>query len=451
MLRAQRSFPIRPSLFATAALCLPAAVTLAPAAHASEVRVNTLSRPAGIDDETSTFTYPSLVNRYSLAVAEFGTSADQEAYAAAFTQTSFGSIGVAFSRDQSAFNYLNAATGAQNDNDFITSHFARYSFARKFSSTFGVTPQRPLDLFYGLPLGTDQGFGLRLTLAGDTNEVTDTAKTVKKNATQFDLAGGYHMPVATGRVDIGLSLGLVGNLNDTTSPKSGPKTERTYERGLSARASARWVEIQATVAKPYMKTAIEWSQPRVASDAGGVSASKKAKDLAFDVQGGAIVSPTERVSLNGGLGAFFLQSEGPFTLSAPKGTAIDTAIRNGTEIVTANLAGPRATRTAYGVALNGGAEALVTDSVGVLAGVNYMVWGRISTKNKAAADEPKYSTNLPETADADLWSLGAYVKRDAFRFDAATAFKRFIHNGAYFVTGKATDNMVAQFAASYRF
>ena len=64
-------------------------------ARASEVRVMTLAQPAGIDDEAMVFTYPSHVNRFSLAIAEFGTATNQEAYVAAMTQTSAGSFGAA--------------------------------------------------------------------------------------------------------------------------------------------------------------------------------------------------------------------------------------------------------------------------------------------------------------------------------------------------------------------
>lgn len=420
-------------------------------ALASEVRVRSLAQPAGIDDEAMVFTYPSLVNRYSLAIAEFGTAGDQEAYVAAMTQTSAGSFGAAFSRDASAFNSLNLATNSTNDNDFIASNFARYSFARKYASNFGIVARRPVDIFYGRPFGTDRGFGVRLTLAGDTNEVSTTGGKASQNAEQADLAFGYHMPVSTGRIDLGLSLGLLGKLENTTSPNVGTKTESTYERGVSARVSGRWVETQATTLKPYLKASLEYATPKLKATANGTTTSKKAKDLGFDAQGGVLVSPNERTQLNAGAGVFYLQSEGPFALAAPANTAIEDAVRAGAETVTPVLTGPRATRKAYGLALNAGAEALVTESVGVLTGVNYNVWGRIITKNKAAAGEPKYTTNLTETSDSDLWSIGLFYKRDALRIDAATALKRFIHNGPHFITGTATPNIVAWFAGSYRF
>lgn len=420
-------------------------------AWASEVRVMTLAQPAGIDDEAMVFTYPSLVNRYSLALAEFGTAANQEAYVAAMTQTSAGSFGAAFSRDQSAFNSLNLTTNSTNDNDFIASNFARYSFARKYASNFGIVARRPIDLFYGRPLETDKGFGVRLTLAGDTNEVSTTAATTKKNAEQLDFAFGFHMPASTGRIDLGLALGILGKLENSTAPKTGDKTETTYDRGITARFSGRWVETQATTLKPYLKASLEYATPKLKVSAAGTTETKKSKDVGFDAQGGVLVAPNERTQLNAGAGAFFLQSEGPFALAAPAGTAIEEALRAGTETVTPVLTGPRATRKAYGLALNAGAEALVTESIGVLTGVNYMLWGRVVTKNKAGAGEPQYTTNLTETSDADLWSLGVFYKREALRFDAATALKRFIHNGPHFITGTSTPNIVAWFAASYRF
>jgi hypothetical protein len=444
-------FKNRKTLLGMANLAVIGGLAATTSAWASEVRVMTLAQPAGIDDEAMVFTYPSHVNRFSLAVAEFGTATNQEAYVAAMTQTSAGSFGAAFSRDQSAFNALNLTTNSTNDNDFVASHFARYSFARKFASNFGIVAQRPIDIFYGRPLEGDQGFGLRVTLAGDTNEVATTAAKTKKNAEQLDFAFGYHMPASTGRVDLGLSIGLLGKLENSTSPTAGAKTEASYERGISARFSGRWVETQATILKPYVKASLEFATPKLKSTAAGTSETKKAKDVGFDAQGGVLLTPNERTQLNAGAGLFYLQSEGPFALAAPAGTAIEEALRAGTETVTPVFTGPRATRKAYGMALNAGAEALVTDSIGVLTGVNYMLWGRVVTKNKAAAGEPKYTTNLTETSDADLWSLGLFYKREALRLDAATALKRFLHNGPHFITGASTPNIVAWFAASYRF
>jgi hypothetical protein len=473
-----------PLLSVSSLLCV--AALSSQAALASEVRVKTRAQPAGIDDEVMVFTYPSLATKHSLALAEFGTAANQEAYALGLTQTSFGALGVAISRDQSVFTYVNPNTYSTNDNDLVAHHFQRYSFARKFSAgSADIQPRRPIDLFYALPMEGDKGFGVRLTLAGDTDNVQTTAGKVEGSASQADLALGFHMPVSTGRMDLSVNAGLIGKLEESNTPTGGQKTSGKYDRGLSLKLNGRWVETAATGAKPYAKVGLQFEQPKIEASAGGQSQSKKAKDLAFDMQAGALYAPSDRVELNAGLGVFYMQSEGPFALAAPAannnnnnngagtpanstanaarvgmqdgaGTpaaadATANAIRNGTENVTATFAGPRATRKGYGLILNGGAEALVTDNVGALAGLTYLVWGRLETKDKAAQGEPKYTTNLGETSDADLFALGLFYKREAFRVDASAAIKNFIHNGPNFITGGVTAPIIAQFAASYRF
>ena len=427
------------------------------AAFATEARNNVLSNPAGLDDEVQVFTYPSLVNRYSLASAEWGNVGNNESYVVAFAQTSAGSFGVALSRDQSVFNYFDPNTLTANDPDLVAKAIGHYSLNSKFAAReTGIAPKRPIDLFFGLPLGEDKGFGVRLTLAGDTNETsTDTAGKTTKDAQQADLTLGFHTPVATGRLDLALRAGILGKLENKVQPPNGAaKSSATYDRNLALRVSARFVEIKNATLKPYYKGSLDWQAPDVKSEAAGKSESKKGRDLFFDAQAGALFAPKEGVQLNAGGGAFYFASEGPYALSAPAtpgGLTVDQAIQRGLEKTTATTADGKTKRSGYGVLANLGAEALVTESFGAMTGVRYTLWGRLTTKDDFTAGKPKYTTNLAETTDNELWGFGLFYKREALRIDAAAEVRNFLHNGPHFITGATTAALLGQISGSYRF
>ena len=427
-------------------------------AFATEARNNVLANPAGLDDEVHVFSFPSLVNRYSLALAELGNVGNGESYVAAFTQTSAGSFGVALRRDQSVFNYFDANTLNANDPDLVAKTIGHYRLNTKFAAreTGGVSPRRPIDLFYGLPLGEDKGFGVRLTLAGDTNEVNlETTGKTKKDAQQADLTFGYHMPVSTGRLDLALRVGLVGKIEVANEPPNGaPKTAAVYNRNLAVRASGRYVEIKNANLKPYVKGSLDYQAPDVQNTAANKTETKKGKDLVFDVQAGGLFAPKENVQLNGGGALFYFDSEGPYSLSAPTapaGLSVDQAIQRGVEKTTATTVDGKTKRSGYGVLANLGAEALVSESFGVMTGLHYTLWGRLTTKDDFTAGKPKYTTNLAETSDNELFGFGVFYKREALRIDAAAEVRNFLHNGPNFITGATTAPILGQISGSYRF
>lgn len=438
------------------------ALAVATPALATEVRSFSLGNPAGLDDEVQVFTYPSLVNRYSLVLGELGTRGagfkqvgTRKAYIAAMTQTSAGSFGVALSREQSLFTFFDTELLSANDPDFVAVTLARYSLGNKYAGTqTDFDPARPIDLFYGLPLGEDQGWGVRLTLAGDTDETKTEAVSTKKNAEQLDLHLGYHMPVGTGRLDLGLKVGVLGKAEIETQATNGPKAEDLYDRGLPLRLSARVVEIRDAAFKPFYKASLGYATPALKPVGPNNPQAKKRKGKEFDidVQGGVIASPTERVQLNAGVSGFMFQSEGPYTLAkAAADPDLQTSLRNGTELVDFTAADGKTKRKGYGLVATFGAEALATESFGLLTGVKYSLWGRLVTEDGISAGKPKYTTNLAETTDGDLWAFGLFFKRDAFRVDASAAIKNFLHEGPNFITGGRTDPLLAQIAGSYRF
>jgi hypothetical protein len=451
--------------FLSAALVF-AAASKVQLAQGSEVRVRALSAPAGIDDEAKVFLYPSLVTKYSLALAEFGTAADQEAYAMAIAKVSTFSLGAAISRDASLYSYFNPSSNWSDDNDFLSYNFANFSLNRRFASSMAAQPRRPVDLMFGMGLEGDKSFGLRLTLAGDTREVKGDSGKSTGNSEQVDVRAGLSMPASTGRMDLSLGLGVMGKQEVKVSPANGDANIERYERGLSVNASGRWVSTSAEKAKPFVKAGLTWANPKTKAK-GTNTKTKTGSELFLDAQAGYQYIPTEAVLLTGHGGAFYMKSEGNYALSSalaapaqppvagqpePQAAALDlSGAQSGSYRVSAVDSDEKAKVTGYGLAIGGGAEGLVTESVGLLVGMNYLVWGRVETKDGNSKDKSQYTTNLPETPDSGLWSLGMFYKRQSFRADGIMTLKRFVHNGPYFVTGTATAPIVAQFAASYVF
>lgn len=413
-------------------------------AFSSDVRTTSVGSPAGIDDEVMMFTYPSLVSRYSLALAELGTpgTGSTEAYIAASTTLGFGSVGFAISRDESLMG-----SAKSNDVDFLKRGISGYSLNSKLlnGTQVGTGPQRPVDVFFGKASG-DKGWGVRATFAGDLSETNNDDGKTTNTAEQLDVHGGYHMPVSTGRLDIGVKVGGMGSVKlENEAAKSGVE----YIRGISFGASVRFVEVLNTLTRPYYKASFDWSTPEFKETVADDTEGKKGSEIWFDTQAGIIHSPTMSTNLNVGVGAFYMASEGNFTLDAATTAA---QIRAGSESYTAT---PRikdkTKRTGYGLVANAGVEALITERAGFLAGVQYPLWGRLVTKDQVSAKKPTYTSNLPDLADSKLISGGFFYKLDAFRFDASLNWKDFMHAGPNFITGGVTANLVGKAAASYRF
>ena len=433
-------------------------------ALATEVRVRTLSAPAGIEDEAKVFLYPSLVTKYSLAVAEFGTFADQEAYAMAIAKLSSMSIGAAISRDASLFSYFNPATNWNDENDFMAYNFGKYSLNRRYSAAMVAQPRRPVDLFMGWALEGDKSLGLRLTLAGDTREIKNEAQKAEANAEQLDFRMGFSLPAADGRADLSVGVGILGKQEVETDPEVGDTVAERYERGLALSASGRWLSGSTEKARPFLKAGLKFANPKTKAQ-GSETKTKKGNELFVDAQGGYQYAPVENVLLNGHMGGFYIKSEGSFALgaanppappagggAAPAPTAVDAdSVQNGNYKVTAVDGESKAKVTGYGLALGGGAEGLVSENWGLMVGLNYLLWGRLKTNDGNGPGKTEFNTNLPQTPDSALWSLGMYYKRQSLRVDGSMTLKRFVHNGPHFVTGNATTPFVAQFAASYNF
>ena len=427
-------------------------VLISGAALASEVRVGTLGRSAGIDDEAFVFAFPSAVNRYSLVLAEIGTSANNEGYAAVMTSASGHSFGVALSREKSLFNHRNTAGRTTDVPDDLTSFVSKYSMTTKYlSNTIGYGPKRPIDLFYGMNIAENTGFGVRLTMAGNINEAK-YEDTVQRSASQTDVHFGFHMPLASGLFETALKLGVVGTVESTMQNATGGKTSVNFNRGIETRFLARYMAQGEAKTLPFVKVGFDLSSPTIKQVNNGQSQSKKAQELSFDLQGGVNAKPTELVLITGGLGYFYFKSEGPYSLKAASASVLEAALQDATEDVLLNLGGPVSTRTGQGFVTQLGTEAKLGDRWGLLMGLDYVLWGRLNTKDNYSPSKPSYVSNLTETPDANLWSFGTFYEiPKEFRLDASVSLKNFVHNGIFMVSGIPTANLIPQFAATYKF
>ncbi len=256
------------------------------AAQATETRVQTLRGNGGIEDETLVFTYPGMIGRYRVALVELGTYKNTEAYAAAFTDVGFMSIGAAVSRTNWLFTN-NAATTS-------ISLFDRYQYAVLDRATatpvpYLSAPARPIELLAGFSLGGAGTLGLRLSFADYKNKTESqtggVTTTTNQTAQQVELAVGFHTD-SVGPLDVALTL-------DPTATQKRTATVNNVDSSISVKGSsimmidARWLSTE-NASSPYVKGKILSRTYKVSGTSGGSDVSSKFTDQANILEGGYV-------------------------------------------------------------------------------------------------------------------------------------------------------------------
>lgn len=429
---------------------LVTAVTLVPVlALASEVRVTGMGRSAGVDDDAYTFTYPSLAANYSLITAQVGDPNFGEAHLVTYFTLGDHHLGLAFNRKQSLFTHLNATSRSSDGVDFLSSYLLRYSFERKLYQGLDASPERPVDLFYALPMGTS-ALGIRLTLAS-LLESTDGPFHDSKTGKQFDATLGYNMSVGDSRLDVGLKFGILGTVDVKQDTAAGSSKDVSISRGVDPSLSLRFSDTSKNSVRTFYTFNLDFHRPHITRSNGTADDSALGKEYSGALSGGVNFNPTDKVLLSGGLGSYFKLSEGPYVLAAADAnTTLAKSLRGGTEKVTLEF-GKKTNQRAYGIVANGGGEAMVADHWGMLVGVEYVLWGLVDTSYPFESGEPRYKSNPLATTDDDLWQFGLVYKTDVFRVDGILGIENLLHSGPYFVTGTASAKFIGQCSATYQF
>lgn len=411
-------------------------------AQATETRVQTLRGNGGVQDETLVFTYPGMIGRYRVALVELGTYANTQAYAAAFTDVGFMSVGAAVSRTNWLFT--NGVTA-----DSI-SLFDRYEYAMLTATTtttgttttttpaFLSAPARPIELLAGFNLGGAGTLGLRLSFADYKNKtstqtggVTDTTN---KTAQQMELAIGFHTD-SVGPLDIALTL-------DPTASQKNASTSNAVDSSTSVKGSsimmldARWLSTE-NASSPYVKAKILSRTFKATGTSGGRDFSAKFTDQVNTLEGGYVgMKDAKGPKLYTGLELVQSSSKGPSIAgTVPSYTSNDEVAKINATVVNGTLAG----------------EFDAAWGFGLMGGMKYVMFGDITEKDNTTNTNSNKTYSFPETSDAALWNLGLYYKADALRFDASYG-KDFLHKGPYLISGLPTDGaLLTKISASYAF
>lgn len=410
-------------------------------AFASETRMITLRHSPGLLDDTDVYEFPAVVTENSVALVELGTAGNSDVYGGAMKKFSGSGAGVVLSRDDTVMTHVSASQFSLVD-DWL---------ARSVSNTdknaLLPAPERPLDLFYGMRLGGGTAIGFRVATASyrDKAQKNDGPKdSHKKSADQLDL--GFGMAIGSGpdvRTDLGLSLGVIGTLKsstDTATVDTSNSFKRGPEIGLSFRNLGRVGSNRRYVAARVLSRA-----PEVKADNGTKSESGKFSEKGANVEGGLVFLPQKQTSISLGLGFLTFQSKGPI-IAANSGVGSAGATAAVPSILTSDDKVRKTTNLLYStLAL----ETPVTDSFGILGGLEYNLYGTVKTKDDFDTGHPETEVSVEETPDVSLWSLGFFFQQEQLRVDASYT-KKFLHSTPYLISGDPTENVLGRISLTYK-
>jgi hypothetical protein len=414
---------------------------VSPVALASETRMITLRHSPGLIDETDVYEFPAAIVEHSLALVELGTAAHTDVYGGVLKTFSGSGAGVVLSRDDTVMTEVSASQFS------LVDEWLSKAASNTDSKAILPAPERPIDLFYGMSLGGTTSFGLRLAMASfrDDAKKNDgpTDKSTKK-AEQVDL--GFGLSLGSGpdaRTDLGLSAGLIGTLKSSTDTAT-IDTSHSFKRGPELGFSFRNLGRLGAHRRFVVARAVTRS-PEVKADNGTTSESGKFSEKGVQLEGGVVITPQKKTSISVGLGLLNFQSKGPIitnntgigssgtTAATPSILTNDSKVKKTTNLLYSSLA----------------LETPVTESFGVLGGLEYNLFGTVKTKDDFNTGKPETEVSVEETPDMSLWSLGCFFEQAALRIDANYT-KKFLHSTPYLISGDPTPSVLGRISLTYK-
>lgn len=413
----------------------------ASSAFSTETRMGVLRYNGGIDDETLVFTYPGQIGKYKLALVELGTSGNKEAYGAAIADAGGFQLGAAVSRTDWLFTSGFVKRSVTAEHNTALSLLDKYEYAMQDTATAAPTPflyapARPIEVLAGFDMGGST-LGFRLSMADYKNKKSTDANGVATDlnytAQQVELAAGFH----TGSLDVALTLSPTAT--QKRSETANGTDSSTALKGSTTAVDFRWLAAENTNS-PYAKAKIATRAMKASGKSGGRDFSSKFSDQVIAVEGGyAAMTDAKGPNIFAGAELMQTSSKGPSVTgtgaaAVPSYTANDEAAKVDATVISGTLSG----------------EVDAAWGLGLLAGMHYVMFGDITSKDNTANLNQKTVISFPETSDATLWALGLYYKADALRLDASYE-KKFLHNGPFFFSGNPTSPMLTKISAAYTF
>jgi hypothetical protein len=413
---------------------------MAQSASATVTRQEALQSNGGVEDEALIYSYPGMIGKYNLALAEIGkfnAGAYTHAHAAAFTTLQSISLGASVSRSEWLFTNLLIA-----DRDI--SLFDRYEakvIDTANNGPFLVVPEKPIEVFAGFSLaGGTLGFKLAFASRSDTAEdvTLNVASKTARSAQEIQFSTGFHTDAA-GSLDIAFTMDP--SSSQKYSKDSGSSSsEISIKGGGATKLAGRWIQ-SGTTGGIYANGSILTRSAKLSATSGGTDYSSKFTDQVITLEGGyAAVKTATGPKLFAGADVVRFSSKGPTILTGSGGTSEPSYTKNGEA---AKISGTISSATLSG-------EASVTSGVGLMAGMKYVLYGNITETDNTADLHKKTVDSVDETSDAALWSIGMYYQADALRVDAVVK-KDFLYNGPNFISGNTTAPLFAKIGAHYMF
>ncbi|MEZ4740957.1 MAG: hypothetical protein R3B45_00665 [Bdellovibrionota bacterium] len=384
-------------------------------AQASETRTRVIGHDS-VRDNTDLFSFPSTAVNKNFVLVELGTSGQTQAYGLISHEANDNQFAIALSHEASLFTapdygssvsvadaWLSQNTSNSNDN-FLLPY-----------------PERPIDIIYARKVGKNS-FGLGLSFANyvsKSDHDSGPKDMVKSEATQIGLTLGFSKLESAFPLDIALTAYLAGDLERNVESAASTRKNSYDESGQHFLFLARSINHKSH----YALLRIESRKAKLTNETASADESATINESAINLSGGAILNPIKSTLVYAGLDFITIKSKGPTT--SPSGeNAVPSFASSDEEI--------KIDTNALGAAI--GLETKVSESFGILGGLNYTLWGTITKDDNISSNEPTTKISIFETSDASLWALGLFYENNDLRIDASYA-NSFLFAGPYLISG----------------
>lgn len=274
--------------------------------------------------------------------------------------------------------------------------------------------EKPVSLYYA-----NKEWGLGVTIAGYKSETTNDgppSTKADKESSQLSLTGSYRM--AQKGLEIGARLNLIGELKNSIDNGT---TKTSYTLNTAVTKDLLFSMRNLDDSQYYYRIFFSNRTPELESSNGTTTTTTKFKEqvLYANYNYFLVKTDTSKVTVGGKFN--YLNS------------SQDT---DGTKVE----------RNAYFLAINAGIELKLTESLGAMGSIPYVLWGRVTDKT----DTQKSEVSVPQTTDPELIRLGAYYEDQHIRIDMEVG-KRIFHAGPYFISGddRNGESLVGRIALTY--
>ena len=405
---------------------------------ASEARTRAMGQPAGIQDETRVFRFPSTMSQFSLAMIELGTADGKEAYGGFIKSWDTQSFGLIMSRTDFLMTDPGLATLSLVDN----------WLAKGASNTDkqSILPSldRAFELLYSFDTTDKYSLGFYVGYADFHHEqktTTGTRSLIAEVGEQLDLGLGLTLG-RENSTDISLKYGLLGKLEQAVEADSN-RVKHTFARNNPTTLSIRHRRLQGEKDIIYTEWHVTSREATATEERSNQTYRGTFEERLLQVEGGYISKTRPGALIVGALGGIWINSSGPL-IADGTGVASDQPAQPSLQS-TAN----RLKRIANWVYGSIGFESAINDRWGLLGGVNYVFWGASRTEDNLSSGEPESTASLRATSDSNLWSMGLSFEEEVWRMDATFA-KALLYNGPHFISGSATPNPLTRISLTYK-